>query len=125
MSEDVQDRVDELLARQPEKGEEDSFSHFNLEDNRRGSKLASELSSIAAEDGADAAVTRAYEVADEGDLGVAKYALKLFVTHDMESARELTIPSPEIESSEPLPPADSEPFPPAERYNDEDDEVGA
>jgi hypothetical protein len=108
MSEDVQNRVNELLARQPREGEEDSFSHFDTADSRRGSELAGELSSIAAGDGADAAVARAYEVADEGSLGVAKYALKLFVTHDMESARDLTIPSPEVESSEPLRPAETE-----------------
>ena len=47
-------------------------------------------------------------MADEGSLGVAKYALKLFVTHDDESARELTIPAAEIVSSEPLPPEGTE-----------------
>lgn len=108
MADDAQDRIYELLARSASEGEADSFSHFDSADARRGSELAGELSAIASEDGADAAVARAYEVAEEESLGVAKYALKLFVTHDTDSARDLTIPSPQIQNSEPLPPADVE-----------------
>ena len=105
MDRDVQDRIYELLARSVPDREDDSFSHFDAADSARASELANELSAIAAEHGAGTAVDRAYEVADEGLLGVAKYALKLFVTHDDESARELTIPSPEVTNSERLPPA--------------------
>lgn len=111
MADDVQDRIYELLAREAPEGADDSFSHFDSADTERGSELANELSAIASEQGADAAVTKAYEVADEESLGVAKYALKLFVTHDTESARELTIPSPEVSGGEPLPPAEENPDP--------------
>jgi hypothetical protein len=104
---DTQERVYELLERAPE-GEADSFSHFDMENAEAAGELAGELSAIAAKDGVDAAVSRAYEVADEGSLGVAKYALKLFVTHDTDSAAALTIPTPEFTDSEPLPPAGSE-----------------
>jgi hypothetical protein len=103
----AQERVYELLERSPE-GEADSFSHFDMEDAGQAGELAGELSEIAARDGVDAAISRAYEVADEGSLGIAKYALKLFVTHDASSAAELTIPAPEFTNSVPLPPAGSE-----------------
>lgn len=106
MADDAQKKVYELLAREAPEGERDSFSHFDSADSRRGSEVANELSRIGASDGADAAIARAYEVADDESLGVAKYALKLFITHDNDSARELTIPSPKIGKSEPLPPAD-------------------
>jgi hypothetical protein len=106
MADDAQKKIYELLARDAPEGERDSFSHFDSADSQRGSEVASELSKIGASDGADAAIARAYEVADYESLGVAKYALKLFVTHDTDSARELTIPSPEIGESEPLPSAD-------------------
>jgi hypothetical protein len=107
MAGDAQERVYELLQRSPE-GEADSFSHFDLENAEKAGELAGELSAIAARDGVDAAIDRAYEVADEGSLGAAKYALKLFVTHDVESAAELTIPAPEFTNSVPLPPAETE-----------------
>ncbi len=105
---EAQQRIYELLERPAPAGEERSFSHFDAESAGQADGLAEELSQIAARDGVDAAIDRAYEVADQGSLGVAKYALKLFVTHDDESARELTIPAPEIVNSEPLPPAGSE-----------------
>ncbi len=107
MADDAQDRVYELLERPAPDGEE-PFSHFDIAATKAGGELAAELSSIAARDGVDAAIARANEVADEGRLGIAKYALKLFVTHDTESAAELTIPTPEFTESEPLPPASSE-----------------
>jgi hypothetical protein len=106
MADEAQRKIYELLGRNAPEGERDSFSHFDSTDTQRGSELANELSKIGASDGADAAIARAYEVADDESLGIAKYALKLFVTHDTDSARELTIPSPEIGESEPLPPAD-------------------
>jgi hypothetical protein len=106
MASDAQERVTELLSQPTPEGAE-PFSHFDSADTERGSALADELSAIAAGDGVDAAIDRAYEVAD-GSPGLAKYALKLFVTHDMESARELTIPAPEIVESTPLPPAEGQ-----------------
>jgi hypothetical protein len=105
---DAQARISELLGRPSPQGEERSFSHFDADSAGQADELAAELSQIAAQDGVDAAIARAYEVADEGSLGVAKYALKLFVTHDDESASDLTIPAAEIANSEPLPPAGSE-----------------
>jgi hypothetical protein len=105
---DTQERIFELLARPAPADQARSFSHFDAENAGQADGLAEELSQIAARDGVDAAVDRAYEVAEEGSLGVAKYALKLFVTHDDESARHLTIPAPEITNSEPLPPAGTE-----------------
>jgi hypothetical protein len=124
MPDDAQKKIYELLARSAPEGERDSFSHFDLADSRRGSEVASELSKIGASDGADAAIARAYEVADDESLGVAKYALKLFVTHDTDSARELTIPSPEIGESEPLPPADEGQDASEPEQRDEGNEVG-
>lgn len=108
MAGDAQKRISKLLARATPASEERSFSHFDAENAGQADGLAAELSEIAARDGVDAAIDRAYSVADEGSLGVAKYALKLFVTHDDESARDLTIPAPEIVDSEPLPPAGTE-----------------
>jgi hypothetical protein len=107
MGNDAQERVEGLLERAASGEEARSFSHFDAEDARRASELADELGVIAARDGVDAAIDRAHQVADEGSLGVAKYALKLYVTHDVETARELTIPSPRISESEPLPPAEA------------------
>lgn len=107
MADDTQQKIYELLERSAE-GEADSFSHFDMGNAEEAGELAGELSAIAAKDGVDAAVARAYEVADAGSLGIAKYALKLFVTHDTDSAAELTIPTPEFTDSEPLPPAGSE-----------------
>ena len=104
MGSDAQERVEGLLERTAS-DQARSFSHFDAEDTKRASELANELGAIAARDGIEAAIDRAYQVADEGSLGVAKYALKLYVTHDVETARELTIPSPQISESAPLPPA--------------------
>jgi hypothetical protein len=103
---DAQERISELLS-QPTPEDAEPFSHFNTADTERGSELADELSAIASESGVDAAIDRAYQVADASP-GVAKYALKLFVTHDMDTARDLTIPAPEIIESTPLPPAEGE-----------------
>jgi hypothetical protein len=103
----AQERVYELLERSAPEGEE-PFSHFDLEHAGEAAELAGELSTIAARDGVDAAIARANEVADKGRLGVAKYAMKLFVTHDTTSAAELTIPTPEFTDSEPLPSAGTE-----------------
>ncbi len=104
MANDAQDRVSELLSQPTPEGAE-PFSHFDAADTKRGSELADELTAIAAKDGVDAAIDRAYEVA-EGSPGVAKYALKLFVTHDMDAARDLTIPAPEVTKDVPLPPVE-------------------
>jgi hypothetical protein len=123
MADNPQQRIYELLAREAPEGERDSFSHFDSADSRRGSEVASELSRIGASEGADAAIARAYEVADDESLGVAKYALKLFVTHDNDSARELTIPSPEIGESEPLPPAEEGRITGEPERHDEEGEV--
>lgn len=106
MANDAQDRVSELLSQPTPEGAE-SFSHFDAADTERGSELADELTAIAAKDGVDAAIDRAYEVA-EGSPGVAKYALKLFVTHDTDAARDLTIPAPEVTKDVPLPPAEEQ-----------------
>jgi hypothetical protein len=108
VADDAQERILELLGRPAPPDQQRSFSHFNAENAAEADGLAGELTEIAARDGVDAAIDRAYEIADEGSLGVAKYALKLFVTHDDESARDLTIPAPEIANSEPLPPAGTE-----------------
>ncbi|HET9766300.1 MAG TPA: hypothetical protein VFS60_05610 [Thermoanaerobaculia bacterium] len=105
MADGAQEKIYELLGRTAPPDEQRSFGHFNAADTGKGDALAAELSEIAARDGVDAAISRAYEVADEGSLGIAKYALKLFVTHDDEAARNLTIPSVEISDGEPLPPA--------------------
>lgn len=105
---EAQDRILELLGRPAPPDQQRSFSHFDAESAAQADELAGELSEIAARDGVDAAIDRAYEVADEGSLGAAKYALKLFVTHDDESAPDLTIPSPQVVNSEPLPPAGTE-----------------
>ncbi|HZK15937.1 MAG TPA: hypothetical protein VFC52_05060 [Solirubrobacterales bacterium] len=106
MAGDAQERINELLLRRtPEDAE--PFSHFEAEDSRRGSELADELTSIAAERDLNAAIDRAYEVAERSP-GVAKYALKLFATHDKEAARDVTIPAPEVTESTPLPPVESE-----------------
>lgn len=104
---DAQEKVYELLERSAPEGEE-PFSHFDIENAKEAGELAGELSAIGERDGVDAAIARANAVADEGRLGIAKYALKLFVTHDTASAAELTIPTPEFTDSEPLPPAGSE-----------------
>jgi hypothetical protein len=105
---DAQEKIYGLLGRSAPEGDAPSFSHFDPVSAGQADELAAELSRIAGRDGVDAAIARAYEVADEGSLGVAKYALKLFVTHDDESARDLTIPAVEIGNSEPLPPADAD-----------------
>jgi len=105
VADDTQQRIYDLLGRTAPPDEQRSFGHFNDADIGEGDALAAELSEIAAREDVDAAVARAYEVADEGSLGIAKYALKLFVTHDDEAARNLTIPSVEISDGEPLPPA--------------------
>jgi hypothetical protein len=104
----AQERILELLGRPAPPDQQRAFSHFDAENAAQADELAGELSRIAARDGVDAAIDRAYEVAGEGSLGAAKYALKLFVTHDDESARDLTIPAPEIANTVPLPPAETE-----------------
>lgn len=106
MADDAQERINELLTRPAPEGAE-PFSHFDADDSRRGSELADELTSIAAERDIGAAIDRAYEVAERSP-GVAKYALKLFATHDREAARDVTIPAPEVTESRPLPPAGEE-----------------
>lgn len=103
MAGNAQERINELLSR-PTPEAVEPFSHFEAEDSRRGSELADELTSIAAERDLNAAIDRAYEVAERSP-GVAKYALKLFATHDQEAARDVTIPAPEVVESRPLPPA--------------------
>jgi len=105
VADDAQEKIYDLLGRTAPPGEQRSFGHFNAADMGEGDALAAELSEIAKGEGVDAAIARAYEVADAGSLGIAKYALKLFVTHDDEAARNLTIPSVEISDGEPLPPA--------------------
>jgi tyrosinase len=109
----AQARVYQLLARTSAEDAQ-RFTHFDLEESVRASELAREMSQIAADRGVEAAVERAEEVADGGSVGLAKHALKLFVTHDADAAGQLTVPAPEPRDSEPLPAPGEEPTAPAE-----------
>lgn len=101
-SDELQGRVDDLIARPMSYEEAQAFSHFDEAENERASELAVELSATARDKGLEAAINRAYEAAERESVGVVKHAVKLFVTHDPDAARDLAIASPEPVDSEPI-----------------------